>query len=142
MDQQRLARCRPAVRKTLDHTVHTTSGSAAASDQRHPVRHRQQLPGRHGDPLGVPAAGEQRAHLVADRPARRRLAERLDDPAHLEPGDVRRARRRWVVALALQEVGAVDARGDDVDEHLAGPGRGGVDVREDERFGAAELGEA
>ena len=67
------------MRKTLDHTVQTTSGRAAASTSRHAVGHRQQLPGRHPHLLGVPAAGEQRAHLVADGPAVDALTERRDD---------------------------------------------------------------
>ena len=53
---------------TLDHTVQATSGSAAAGDEVDPGRDRHQLAGRDRDQLGVPAAGEQRAHLVADRP--------------------------------------------------------------------------
>ena len=40
--------------------------------QRHAVGHRQQLPGGHAHLLGVAPAREQRAHLVADRPARPR----------------------------------------------------------------------
>ena len=82
-------------------------------DQGHALRHGQQLPGGHPHLLGVPAAGEQRAHLVADRPVVDALTERLDDPAHLEPGDLRLAGRRRVVALALEQVGAVDACGGD-----------------------------
>ena len=35
---------------TFDHTVHATSGSAAAVDQVDAVRHRHQLPGRARDP--------------------------------------------------------------------------------------------
>ena len=43
-------------------------------------------------------------------------------PETLQPDDLRRARRRRVVALALHEVGAVDPGRHDVDEHLARPG--------------------
>ena len=68
----------PATMKTFDQTVQATSGSAAAVTRSIPAGHRHQLPGRHGHLLGVPAAGEQRAHLVADGPARdaRRRAPR------------------------------------------------------------------
>ena len=129
------------MRKTLDHTVHTTSGQRRRIDERHPLGHRQQLPGRHPHLLGVPATGEQGAHLVADGPAVDALTERLDDPAHLEPRDVGLAGRWRVVALALQQVGAVDSGSRDPHEHLAGARGGRVDVGEHQRVGAAELGE-
>ena len=79
----------------------------------------QQLPRRDGDPLGVAAAGEQRAHLVADRPAGHALADLADDAAALQAEDVAGALRRRVEALPLQEVGAVHRRRRDVDDHLA-----------------------
>ena len=80
--------------KTLDHTVHATSGSAAASTSETPAGTGISWPGRDGDVVGVPATGEQRAHLVADRPARSTsVAERGDRAAALEADDLRGARR-------------------------------------------------
>ena len=67
--------CSPATMNTFDQTVQATSGSAAALDQVDAGGHRHHLAGRDGDALGVPAAGEQRAHLVADRPAGDALAD-------------------------------------------------------------------
>ena len=110
--------------KTLDQTVQATSGSAAAVDQVDAVGHRHHLPGRHGHPLGVPAAGQQRAHLVADRPARRRPRRARRSAAALQAEDVRGARRRRVEALPLQEVGAVDGRGATSTTTSPGPGSG------------------
>ena len=106
--------------KTLDHTVHATSGSAGRLDEGDAGRHRHHLPDRHGHARGVPATGEQGAHLVADRPALDALAELGDPAAALEADDVGGAGRRRVEALPLQGVGPVDRRGDDVDQHLAG----------------------
>ena len=56
-------------RTTFDQTVQATSGSAAASPARRRPGSGSSWPAGHGDPLGVAAAGEQRAHLVADLPA-------------------------------------------------------------------------
>src|SRR4051795_10071657 len=89
-------RVSPASMNTLDQTVQTTSGSAAAVASSTPAgrgsscpagtatraavprpppgRRGQTPPGGGGDPLGVAAAGEQRAPLVADRPAGDALA--------------------------------------------------------------------
>ena len=124
MHQERLALAQVGELPTFDHTVQATSGSAAASGQGQPGRHRQQLAGRDRHPLRVPAAAEQRAHLGADRPAGHPVAERGDPARALQPRVRRGARRRRVVALPLQEVGPVDRAGDDLDEHLAGPGAG------------------
>ena len=60
--------------------------------QRQPGRDRQQLAGRDGDPLGVPAAAEQRAHLVADLPAGDAVAER-GRPGRCTPGPGTAGRR-------------------------------------------------
>ena len=54
---------------TLDQTVQATSGSAAASTSDTPAGTGSSCPAGHGDLLGVAAAGEQRADLVADGPA-------------------------------------------------------------------------
>ena len=69
-----------AVITTFDHTVHATSGIPAAVTRSTPVGHGQQLRRGHRHLLGVPAAREQRAHRVADLPARDALAERRDVP--------------------------------------------------------------
>ena len=112
-------------------------GQAGGVQQRHPGGHGQQLPDGDGDLLGVAAAGEQRADLVADRPAGDALAERRRSAGALQAGVGRGAGRRGVEAAALQQVGPVDGGRDDVDEHLARARDGRVDVGEDERLGAA-----
>ena len=64
----------------------------------------------HDDELRVPAAGEERHHVLAAFGLARAL----------EAGDVlRRAGRRRVVAGALQDVGAVDPAGAHADQDLA-----------------------
>ena len=106
--------------KTFDHTVQATSGSAAAVTRSTPVGHRHHLAGGDRDLRRVPAAGQQRAHLVADGEALDALAERGDGAAALEADHARRPGRRRVVALALEQVGAVDRGGGDVEHDLAG----------------------
>ena len=87
-------------------------GQRGGVDQVDAGRHRQQLPGRHGHPLGVPAAGQQRADLARPPPSRSRPAPTaLITPEHSSPGYGGRARRRRVVPLPLQQVGPVDRAG-------------------------------
>ena len=42
---------------------------------------------------------------------------------HFKTKDRRSSRRRWIKAAALKDVGPVDARGHDLDQHLAGSRR-------------------
>src|SRR5690606_19338635 len=100
---------------------------------------RDDLAGRDGDALGVAAAGQQRADLVALRQVRHALADGRDDAGALQPEHLGRAGRRRIVALALQEVGAVDAGGGDLDDDLAGSGLGRGDVGDDEALGSSGL---
>ena len=84
---------------TLDQTVQATSGSAAAVDQVTPSGTGITCPAGHGDLLGVAAAGQQRADLVADRASRRPVAD-ARRRCRCTPGrDVGGAGRRRVVAL-------------------------------------------
>ena len=107
---------------TLVHTVKNVSGMPAAWIAREALRDRQALLVRHGGALGVAAAGQQRADRIADRPAAHVRAERGDDAGDFETGNIGRARRRRILAEALQHVGAIDARGGDVDQDFAGGG--------------------
>ena len=112
-------------------------GQRRGIDERHPRRDREQLGGWDRDARGIPAAGEQRAGLIADRPPGDVRADRRHPPAALQPEVCRCARRRGVVALALEQVRAVDAGGDDVEEDLVGREGGVGDLGEDERLGAS-----
>ena len=75
----------PAIMNTLDQTVQATSGRAAAVTRSTPVRHRHHLTGGHHDLRGVPAAGQQGAHLVTEAPLGRRPA-RSPRPCRCTPG--------------------------------------------------------
>src|SRR5690606_15701131 len=79
---------------------------------------RQQLPRRHRDALRVPAAGEQRAHLVPYRPAGDARPELGDPSRALKTGVVGDAGRRIVAALPLEEVGTVDPGRRHIDQYL------------------------
>ena len=77
--------------KTLDHTVQATSGRAAAVTRSTPAGSGITCPAGTATRVGVAAAGEQRAHLVADLPARRRpWPTAATVPLHSRP----RCRRR------------------------------------------------
>ena len=105
-----------------------------------PVGHRHHLAGRDGDLVGVPAAGEQGADLVArPRARRRRSPTAATVPLHSRPRMSEAPGRRRVEALPLQEVGPVDRGGGDVDQDLAAArlGVGHVGVLQD--LGAARL---
>ena len=110
--------------KTLDHTVHATSGSAAAVTRSTPVGTGITWPaGTATCSAYPPPASSAHTSSPTDQPVDA-LAERGDRAAALQPDDVRRPGRRRVEALPLQDVGAVDRRGRDVDQHLARAGLG------------------
>ena len=72
--------------KTLDQTVHATSGRPAASTRSTPAGTGITWPAGTATRVGVPPTGQQRADLVADRPALDALAERGDRvPLHSRP---------------------------------------------------------
>ena len=103
------------------------------------LRRRQALRRRHGAVLGVGAARRQRAHRIADLPARDAVAERRDRAGGLEARQVRRARRRRIGAGALREIGPVHAGRRDLDQDLAGLGLRHRPRRRHQRFGPAGL---
>ena len=72
--------------------------------------------------FGIAAARDQRHHLVADLPALHAVAERDDFAGNLEPGNIARAGRRRIVALALHHVRPVHAGGRDLDQHFVWAG--------------------
>ena len=106
----------------LDTTVAATSSTPAASTTPQPRRRRHHLPGGDRDLLRVPAARQQGDARVADGPARHPVADGGDVPRDLQPDQRARPGRRRVVALPLQEVGAVDPGRRHVDQELARPG--------------------
>ena len=82
---------------------------------------RQHLPSRNQHGLGVATAGQQGADLVAHCPAGDVGTDGPDASAAPKPSTSGLARRRRVETPALQQVGAIDAGGGDVDQDLIGP---------------------
>lgn len=114
-------------------------GQAGGLDQVDGVGDGQHLGRGCHDERRVAAAGQQRAHMVADGHRGHAVTECPDGAGDLEPQDLRGAGRRRVVPRALLQVGVVHPGGGDLDEHLArgghrvgqvGHGHGGVVERD------------
>ena len=122
---------------TFDHTVHATSGSAAAATRSTPSGTGISCPAGTATWVGVRTRGQQRAGRVADRPAVDVGAERRDGSAALHAENGGRPRRRRVVALPLQQVGAVERRPRPrASSTSPGAGLGVGEVANDEDLGA------
>jgi len=111
------------------------------ADQVHPGRWRDNLTGRHAHQFGVATAGEQGDALVAGAPAGDVVPYRFDDAGDLQADHVADAGRGRIVALALQQVGAVDPGCPDADDHLAPRGHGPGSVAEGQVLGPAGGGD-
>ena len=72
-----------------------------------------------GHALGIPAAREQTEDAVAGLPLRYSRADSGDHTRHFQAHIRRCARRWWVVAGALEKIGAIDGGGMDIYEDLA-----------------------
>ncbi len=70
--------------------------------------------------LGVAAARYQGHRAVADFPAGCGGADCGDFTGNFHPDDLRRARRWRIEALALEQVGAIDAGGVDANQDFVG----------------------
>src|SRR5262249_29326759 len=119
VDEERVERAETAVDEDVGPDRAGHLGQAGRIDQADPSRDRQALPGRNRYELGVSAAGEQRAHLVADLPLGHTGPERLHDSGALQARVGRRARWRRIEARALEQVRAVQPGGDHIDQYLA-----------------------
>ena len=84
-----------------------------------------QDPLMHDRKLGLAATGDDPHHAIANRKPVRTPAQFGDFARELQSRDfLRRARWRRIEAAALHHVGAVEPRGLDTHEHLAGAGLG------------------
>ena len=75
-----------------------------------------------GGPLGVATAGKERADSISGVPAGHAGAQLGDRSRAHETEDGRGARWRRIEPAALQQVGAIDGGGRDVDQYLTGRG--------------------
>ena len=100
-------------------------------------RHGGHLAGRHRDVLGIAAAAEQRADLLAGMQIGDAFADGGDLAGALQAENVTGTGRRVVEAPALHQVRAIEPGRDHPDQHLAGPGLGLGQVDDLEGFDPA-----
>ena len=97
-------------------TVNNVSGIAAASKSVDRIGHGQAGADGSDAIFGIAAACDEGADVAAHQ-----LFPTVDDlSGDFQPEDVRRTGRRRIEPLALKDVGPVDARRGDLDQHLAG----------------------
>ena len=77
------------------------------------------MPDRRDDPFGVATTAEERAHLIADPPARHAGAEFGDRARALESQIWRGAGRGIVMPLPLQQIGPIHGGGSNLHHDLA-----------------------
>ena len=87
----------------------------------------------------VAAAGDERHHAVALFEAACAGTQRRDRARNLEPGNLGVSLGRGIVALALHEIGAVDARRRHLDEHLPRAGSGDGECNRPQNLRTAAL---
>ena len=103
--------------------MQAVSGQARRRRQADAVGDRQHLASGHHDLLGVAAACQQRAHLVAGLPSGDVAAHGRDAAGAFQAGIRRSAGRRRIEPLPLCQIRAVDTGGGDIDQHLVRSGR-------------------
>ena len=86
--------------------------------ERHPLRDRQAL--RRGCDAfrRIAPAAHKRADTIADAPSFDIHADRFDSAGDFEARKIARAWRRWIVALALQDVVTIDPGGRHTDQDI------------------------
>ena len=137
--EQRFARLQPAAIDDVGPDRGVGLRQRGRVDQGNARRQRQALRRRRHAVLGVPAAGEQRADLVAHRRIGHALPDRRDGSGHFQPRDVGSAGGRRVVALALHRVGPIDPGRRHLDQHLARTGSRHRPGRDPQRLGRTGL---
>ena len=130
MDENALSRLQAAFLEQVQIRGEPRLGNRRRVRERERGRDRHEHGARHRHFLGVAASGEQEEDAL---PGALHLARRL------EAEDLRGARRRRVLALRLQQVGAVHGGRAHVDDDLAGAGHRIRRLAPYERFGSAGL---
>ena len=106
------------------------------------VRHRRHAALVHDDAVREPAAADEAEDAIARLPAEHLRPAGLDRAGDLETGDVARAAgRRRVRALALRQIGGIEARVRDAHEHLFAARHGIGQLIEPDDLVAAGSGE-
>jgi hypothetical protein len=118
VDQQRLAGAQ--VSRHLQVRPHRACGFGQRGGLVHldGGGNRHYLTGRRCGVFGVAAAGQQSADFLPGRPFGNTAADVGDHPSHFHAKNFAGARRRWIVAGGLQQIGTVDSGCADLDQHL------------------------
>ena len=119
MDEGGLARAQASFAEQVDKSGEKNLADSSAPNEVALGGQGQQMGGGNGHALGVPAAGEQAEDAVAGLPLRYGRASGGDHAGHFQAHIGGRARGRRVVASALEEIGAIDGCGMDIDEDPA-----------------------
>ena len=120
VNEQAFARLEPAAIEDVGPDREEGLAEPRRRDHVERRRHRQRVRRGGQRVLGIAAARQQRADLVADLPFRDARPHCRDLAGGLEPGQVGGVRRRGVAAGALRHVGPVDAGRAHPDQDLAG----------------------
>ena len=126
VDEGGLARAQASFAEQVDKSREKDLADGSAPREVAVAGQGQQMGGGNGYALGVPAAGEQAEDAVAGLPLRYGRAGSGDHARHFQAHIGGRARGRRVVASALEEIGAIDGCGMDIDEDLARDRRWGL----------------
>ena len=94
-------------------------GDRSGFDKAHTVGYRQRVGFMHDRPFSVSPAGDERHHPISRLKARGIYARAFNRSGDLKTQNVTRPRRGRIISHALHDIGAVDARGVNSNEHLA-----------------------
>jgi hypothetical protein len=89
--------------------------------------------------LGVAAARDERAHVIADAPVPDSVADLLDGAGDFESGNIRRSGRGRVFTLPLGDVGPIHTSGQHMDQHVTRRGSGDRAFHRRQHIGTAWL---
>src|SRR5439155_7341425 len=139
VDEDRFARLEAATIEQIRPDREERLGNCGGRRRVETVRYRQALRRWRDTVLRVSAAGNERAHLLANRPAGHALADRFDRARHFESRYIGGTGRWRISAATLQNVRSVHAGCHHPDQHVARCGLGLRALHRHQNFRTAGL---